>query len=84
MTPNPVLTDLNPNPALARLVVEEHFRGLSLVRRLALAVRMVLLSRPARVPTLEADLSNHLRHDLGLPARYERVDPPHWYPPPMH
>lgn len=84
MTPNPVLTDLNPNPALSRLVVEEHFRGLSLLRRLVLAVRMVLLSRPPREATFDAHLSDHLRSDLGLPARYERVEPPHWYPPPMH
>ncbi len=74
---------LSPPPALARLIVEEHFRHLSLIRRLGLALRLVTITRPARAATLEIGLSDHLRKDLGLACGYRGVEPPHWYPPPL-
>jgi len=79
LTPTPTTS-----PALARLVVEEHFRSLSLLRRLGLALRLVLLRRPPRAGTLQGGLSDHLRNDIGLPSGHERVEPPHWYPPPLY
>ncbi len=83
MTSNPVLPDMAPNPMLARLVVEEHFRSLSLIRRLVLAVRMILITRPPRAGVIDASLNAHLRADIGLPSAYDRADPPKWYPPPI-
>ncbi|TNJ48487.1 hypothetical protein [Phaeobacter sp. B1627] len=89
---NPALA----NPALARLVAEEHFRNLSLLRRLGLALRLVTIRRAARdrrgrrgrrdepLGTVGVGLSAHIRADIGLPCAYERVEPPHWYPPPFY
>ena len=79
MSPNP-----SASPALARLVVEEHFRSLSLMRRMGLALRLVALRRAPPAGTLGVGLSDHIRNDIGLPSGYERVEPPHWYPPPLY
>jgi hypothetical protein len=54
------------------------------MRRLALAVRLVLIARPARAGVIDMPLSAHLRADVGLPARTDRVEPPEWYPPPLY
>ncbi|OIQ32260.1 MAG: hypothetical protein BM562_05130 [Alphaproteobacteria bacterium MedPE-SWcel] len=81
---------LPTSPALARLVAEEHFRSLSLARRLGLALRLVMIRRAGRVRrarragSLGVGLSDHIRADIGLPTGYERVEPPHWYPPPFY
>lgn len=84
MSDHLALPHMAPKPMLARLVVEDHFRGLSLMRRLALAVRLVLIARPARAGVIDMPLSAHLRADVGLPARTDRVEPPEWYPPPLY
>jgi len=81
--PENLSSPLPTSPTLSRLVVEEHFRSLSLLRRLGLALRLVLIRRAPRAGTLQSGLSDHIRNDIGLPSGYERVDPPQWYPPPL-
>ncbi|NIZ13400.1 hypothetical protein HCZ87_08365 [Phaeobacter sp. HF9A] len=72
------------NPALARLVVEEHFRALSPLRRLSLALRLLTLRRPPPAGALEIPLSPHIRRDIGIESQHRRVPPNHWRPPPLY